>query len=414
MRWHTVVPSVLLSMSALLGCGYGEDNRPAPRTGSTDSTVRGDVDSIPPSDFDDALILSSARTVRPQWSSEQIQITASGMVAYDTRRLHSIPAPFAGRIEVMDVHAVFQQVRKGQRLMVLFSPELVAAQNELVFLLESDSTNTALVEGAVKRLELLGLTGEQIDALKRRRKSSDRLSIFSPYSGYVIDALGTPPLSSPSSAVPRPSAAGGGGMATMGGGGSAASTQMPVLPDGSGTPLQLHEGQYVQRGEILLRLVDPRQLWVELQMRAQDAAGIRSGAPVTLTFDQLRGASRQARVSSIAPVLDQPTQRVTVRVDLPGGSTSAPVGQLARATIVLPSRSALWVPESAVLDLGDRQVVFRKVTRGFRPVGVRVGVRSQGRVEIHSGISETDEIAEQAQLLVDSESAVRLSTEGRR
>lgn len=353
------------------------------------------------------LVVSRVATVRPRLDALPVEVKASGLVTYDTRRLYTIPARFGGRVERLYVRYNFQPVRKGQKLLELYSPDLVTAQRELLFLLESDVGNEPLIESAKQKLRLLGLTDAQLQTLVRTRQPSYSLAVFSPYDGYVVEESAPAPGSSPApagDAATAPAMGSGGMGAGMGGGGS---TPAPPTsgPSTASTPLLLREGQYVQTGQTLFRVVNRDRLWAEFNLYARDAAGVRPGDPVEITFDQTALPSRRARVNFVVPFFEQNQPFVRVRAYLPGGDVR--VGQLARATIQRPARPGLYVPTPAVLDLGTRQVVFvREGENAFRPVTVAAGRAAGNRVPILSGLTEDQDVAANAQFLVDSESFV--------
>jgi multidrug efflux pump subunit AcrA (membrane-fusion protein) len=379
-------------------------------TGGGDSlTVTKELDALlQPTN---ALVVSSVATVRPQRQSLPGEVEASGLVTYDTRRLFSIPARFSGRVERLSVRYNFQPIRKGQKLLELYSPDLVVAQRELLFLLESDAGNAPLIASARQKLRLLGLTDAQLQTLVRNRQPSYSLSVFSPYDGYVVEESAPAPGSSPAPAggTATAPAMGGGGMGSGLGGGGSTPAGSPSGSATASTPLLLREGQYVQTGQTLFRVVNPNRLWAELNLYARDAAGVRPGDPVEVTFDQIDTPPVRAKVSFVVPFFEQNQQFVKVRVYLSGQSVR--VGQLARATIARPTREALYLPAAAVLDLGTRQVAFvRDGENSFRPVTVTAGRASGGNVPILSGLTDDQDVAANAQFLVDSESFVNATS----
>ncbi|MFD1140841.1 efflux RND transporter periplasmic adaptor subunit [Larkinella insperata] len=365
------------------------------------------------------LVVANIATVRPERKQRPITLQAQGVVSYDTRRLYSLPARFGGRIERLYVRYNFQPIRKGQKLLELYSPDIITAQRELLFLLKADAQNAPLIDSARQKLRLLGLTDEQIRDLIRRQTPSYSLAVYSPYDGYVVEETVTPAPVSASPPVSNPGSPA--GMESMGSGaaptGSAPAS--PMVPASS--PLLLREGQYVQAGQTLFRVVNPSRLWAEFRLYAADASGIKPGTPLSITVDQVSGQPRPARVDFIVPFFEENGQFVTVRSYLPA-TAGLRVGQLVRAKISRTSPPALWVPTSAVLDLGNEQIVFvRQAGPGkndqgaasqaasFRPVRVQLGARAEGMVAIRLGLTAEQDIAQNAQFMIDSESFVNLS-----
>lgn len=354
------------------------------------------------------LVVSSVATVRPERGTGANRIGASGLVTYDTRRQYTIPARYGGRVERLFVRYNFQPIRKGQKLLELYSPDLVTAQRELLFLLESDAGNQPLIDAAKQKLRLLGLTDGQIQALVSNRQPSYSLAVFSPYDGYVVEETAPTSAASASNAPAASDAMNsGGGMGGMNSGAAAPAPSSPAVSS-TPTPLLLREGQYVQAGQTLFRVVDASRLWAEFNLYARDAAGVRPGDRVTITFEQMTGDPIRSTVRFVVPFFEQNQSFVRVRASVPG--SRARVGQLARAVIERPARQALYLPAAAVLDLGTQQVVFvRERANTFRPVTVTADRAEGGRVAILEGLTEEDEVAGNAQFLVDSESFVTSS-----
>ena len=121
-----------------------------------------------------AAVVAAVATVRPQAEGAMADtLTLPGVVEYDPRRSRAVAARFGGRIEQLAVRYNYQSVRRGQKLLELYSPELVTAEQELIFLLENDADNTVLVNGARQKLRLLGLTEGQLRELARTRRAND-------------------------------------------------------------------------------------------------------------------------------------------------------------------------------------------------------------------------------------------------
>ncbi|GAA4465147.1 hypothetical protein GCM10023189_45370 [Nibrella saemangeumensis] len=372
------------------------------------------------------VVVANIATVQPQRRSESIQLQASGIVTYDTRRLYTIPARFGGRIEKMYVRYAYQPIRKGQKLLELYSPDLVTAQREFLYLLSADAGNAALITAAKQKLRLLGVTDSQLADLARSGKPSYSLAVFSPYNGYIANES----AGAPTAVTPAGTGMGGGGMnlggesagmgSSMSSGGTASGvdeiTFSPPAPSPGGEPaagsLLLREGQYVQTGQTLFRVVNPSRLWAEFRLYARDAAHIRPGDGLTIRFDQTNQPPLPAKVSFVVPFLENGSQFVTIRAYLPG-NRAVRVGQLARAVIRRSRVEGLWIPATAVLDLGNEQVAFVQQqpsgvgTSGiFRPVRVQTGAQADGYVSVTGGLTSEQVIARNAQFLIDSESFV--------
>lgn len=366
-----------------------------------------------------SVVVANIGTVYPERRNESVAVQANGVVTYDTRRLYTIPARFGGRVEKLYVRFNYQPIRKGQKLLELYSPDLVTAQRELIYLLEADADNGPLIAAARQKLRLLGITTDQLTHLERKRKPSYSLAVYSPYDGYVVEeSAGAPSAAAPpgSASAPSSSMRDGG----MGAGTAAATDEITFsAPSPSsqaiGGAVLLREGQYVQIGQTLFRIVNASRLWAEFRLYARDAAGIKPGDALTISFDQTDQPPRKAQVSFVVPFVESGNPFVTIRAYLPA-KTALRVGQLARASIRKGAMQALWLPALAVLDLGNEQVAFVQQEKEgvFRPIRVKTGVQTNGYVAIQSGLTEQQAVARNAQFLIDSESFVHVTQAGPR
>lgn len=355
-------------------------------------------------------VVSSIATSKPVQKSVDATVQLDGIITYDPRRVFSVPARVAGRIEKLFVKYNFQPIRKGQKLMEVYSPDLITAQKELLYLVKSDSEDKQLIAAAKQKLQYMGATTTQINRLLRTGEESYTFALFSPYNGYVIDLNASTPEAGIGNI--EPSTGSGGGMDAMGGGNAgissaSAPTAAPTTPSGQG--IQLREGMYVTAGQPLLRIVNTEQLWAEFNVPAGEMSALTKGAPVVITFPQFPGEQLNAKVDFFQPFFNEGENFAKVRVYLPGNQKLAMVGQLVSAKATYKTNAALWVPKAAVLDIGTQNVAFRKVNGVFEPVAVILGATTAQEVAITSGLQQTDTIATNAQFLVDSESFIKVT-----
>lgn len=359
-------------------------------------------------------VVSDIKTTQPVQKQVQNEITMSGVVTYDTRRQYIIPARFGGRIEKLYVQFNYQPVRKGQKLYDIYSPELVTAQKELLYLLQNDPTNISLINGAEQKLRLLGATEGQIEQLVRSGRETYTFSVYSPYTGYVLDpAVTAAPTPAP---APAASTAGGDGMSSMGGSGSAGNAMgagsNPTAPTPRGG-FAIREGMYVTTGQALLKVVDASQVWAQFNVASDQAGQLTKGTPIAITFNQLPSEPVESKVLLVEPVHEAGENFAQVRASLPTQNKSAVIGQLITGKGTYNIGTALWVPKEAVLDIGTQSVAFLKINGVFKPISVRAGQRANGMVEVLSGLKAPDVIAANAQFLVDSESFIRVAENNR-
>lgn len=352
-----------------------------------------------------ATIISSIGTVKPVKEDVNVTTSANGIITYDTRSAYSIPVRFGGRIEELFVRYNFQPVNKGQKLLEIYSPELLTVQRELLFLLESDPENTALISSAKQKLRLLGVSDSQIRQLVESRQEQNSFAVYSPYDGYVVESQ----TNAPQMAVPPSNSASrnGGGMGGMGGGRGAA-VNTPTQPVSQ--ELGIREGMYVNAGQTLFKVINTSTLRAEFDLYVTDASRINVGDSMTITW---RDQELETEVDFIQPFFSQGENFMKVRVYLDGEENSLKVGQLVKANFKSTVEDALWIPAPAVLDLGTQQVVFVEENGVFKPQEVTVGRISGDMIELVDGLSPNEDIAHNAQFMVGSESFIKINNQTR-
>jgi membrane fusion protein, copper/silver efflux system len=347
-------------------------------------------------------VLSSVKTIKGAFKSVPVFMEVQGMVTYDTRKIYSIPARVGGRLEKIYLHYAYQPVTKGQKIADMYSPEIITAQRELLFLLENDSENKTLIDAAKKKLQLLGLGADQISTLIQRKEADNSISIFSPYSGYLITDQPTSSTSSPgSSTTASPAEMNGMRM------GSTPSPSSPVEDQSSesnSSGALIHEGNYVSAGQTLFKVVNEEALRIELDLPANQGGFIKKGA--RLELDPGTGNVEEVFVDLIQPFFNEGQAFVKIRV-YSKNKEDLHIGHLVKAKIKVPVSESLWVPRESVVDLGNEKIVFIKDNGVFRPKNVITGITSKGLTEIKSGLATSAEIAANAQYLVDSESFIK-------
>lgn len=342
-------------------------------------------------------VVASISTIKGQYKSVPVSVEAQGVVTYDTRNIYTIPARVGGRLEKIYLKYAYQPVTKGQKIAEIYSPELITVQRELLFLMENDPENTSLINAAKKKLELLGLTSSQINNLVGRKETSYTFSVFSPYSGYLITDQQVP-----STAVTMTSQSSSGGSMSGGMGATRSNSSTPTQTNSPGSIVR--EGNYVDAGQTLFRIVNDDALRIELDLPAKQSGSIAKGDKLELDFGN--DNKQQASVDFVQPFFSEGQDFVKLRVYTK--TEGLHIGHLVNATIQLSPTESLWVPKESVIDLGTQKIVFVKERGVLKPKRVNTGIISGGLIEITSGLASSDEIAANAQYLVDSESFIRV------
>jgi membrane fusion protein, copper/silver efflux system len=259
-------------------------------------------------------------------------------------------------------------VRAGQPMAEVYSPEVVAAQQELLVAAGLDQSlgesmvpgvsggRPNLAEAAIRRLRLWDVSQTQIDQVLRTGQVRRTVTLFAPASGVVVEK--------------------------------------PVV-----------RGQAVQAGQTLYTIADLSRVWVEAELREADAGSVRVGATATLEFAAFPGRPLQGRVEYIAPTLQVDARTLKARIAVANPDGRLKPGMYATARISTPEGTALTVPSAAVVHTGDRSVLFVDLGGGrMMPQEVEIGRSAGEYTEVLSGVAPGQRVVTSAQYILDSES----------
>src|SRR3989442_8728996 len=312
--------------------------------------------------------LIGVRTAPVSYAPLAQEIRAVGTVEYDERKLTKVNLRVSGWIEQVFINAIGQSVRAGQPMLTLYSPDLLATQDEYLLALkaqaqledsplaEARQDAAALVASARERLRLWNLNDEQIAAVERRGKAERVLTVYAPSSGIVL--------------------------------------KRQALP-----------GNYVEPGTTLYELADLYTVWIHGDIYESEITSVRLNQPAGVTFEAYPGETFRGMVTYIYPYLNEATRTVRVRMELPNPHLKLKPGMYGNVMLHVDAGRRLVVPKEAVLDSGLRQLVFLDLGQGvYQPYPVKLGRRSQDYVEVLEGIKEGDRIVTSANFLLDAES----------
>jgi len=348
-------------------------------------------------------VFSDSRTIFPQQKSITPILTATGIITYDPRLSNTISARYNGRIEKLYVRFNFESVSKGQRIMDIYSPEILTEQQNLIFLLRQSSGDTLQLRGSRQKLLLLGLTKEQLTQIETNHSPINPLPVFSPYGGHIHD-IGTDNGSSSSTYSSQSGMSS--GMNNKGE--SPTSSSAENSPASSSSALSIKEGMYVQSGQPLFAVYNVNQVWAVLNIFPQDANLIKVGDKVSISAETNPDHLISSTIKFIEPVTDQNASTIRARVYVQNADKlNLKIGVLLSAKITASAVEGLWLPRNAVVNLGQKQVVFLKTGDHFTANTVQTGVAADALLQIVKGLDIGDQVAENAQFLVDSESFIQ-------
>ena len=312
--------------------------------------------------------LIGVRSAPAGYSALEQEIRTVGTVDYDERAFTQVNLRVSGWIREVFVNSVGRPVHKGEPLFTLYSPDLLATQDEYLLALKTKAQlaaspladakdhAAALTASARERLRLWDLTEEQIAAVERRGKAESVLTVYAPSTGIVL--------------------------------------KREALP-----------GKYVEPGTTLYEVADLSHVWVHADIYESEVAAVKLNQPASVTFAAYPGETFRARVAYIYPSLNSEARTVRVRLELPNQGLRLKPGMYGTVTLRIESVKTLVVPKEAVLDTGLRQLVYLDRGQGvYEPASVKLGRKSQDRVEVLEGIKEGDRVVTSANFLLDADS----------
>ncbi len=348
-------------------------------------------------------VLSSIKTVHPEEKAIPIAYKAQGFIDYDERTTHSIASRFNGRIEKLYVKFNFQHIAKGERVFDIYSADLVTAQHNLLFLLNNDPEASELIDAAKQKLRLLGMTDEQVDLLSKQHRVQNSVPVFSKWTGHIHEVSDEP------SNVTAPTAQ------NMNMGGSAMTPQSAGSRNNNSsqaTPaLKVKEGMYVTSGQTVFTVVDASTVAVKLQIKSADQSKIHVDQKVMLEIDETPKMSMTATISFIEPIVNAGSKTVIARAYIDNSGHKHKVGTLVTATIMEKAVNGLWLPATAIVDLGVKKIAWVKIDEKFVAREVQIGTITKDFIQIVDGVTSSDEVALEGHYLTDSEGFIKADEE---
>jgi Cu(I)/Ag(I) efflux system membrane fusion protein len=327
------------------------------------------------------FVVTSLPATTPEPGSINIPVTAYGTIEADTRAAGAVSARVSGRIEKLYLRYSFQKIEAGQKVAEIYSPELLTAQHNLLFLLKSDAQNTPFIHAARQTLLLLGMSSTELNKVMATGKPIYSVSIYSNYSGHVHNA------------------------------GMGNNTNENKITDTAPVPgeLSLKEGMYVKKGQTLFLIMNHHKAWAALQIFPNQQSVIKKGDAVEIIPETDTSAVINGNIDFIEPFFRRNSKTLTARVYFQNMDRLT-IGSQVKANIYTRNMEGLWLPQSAIITLGMNDVVFIKSEGGFRAHKIATGIRTVDKVEILSGLTSTDTVAANAQYLIDSESIIQTAS----
>jgi Cu(I)/Ag(I) efflux system membrane fusion protein len=284
-------------------------------------------------------------------------LRAAGRVAVDERNVGDVTLKYEAYVQKVFVGETGKTIRRGQPLAVVYSADLLSAEEELLAARRS-SASTQLASGLERRLAAWDLTPAQIQAVEKAGHADGRVTISSPASGVLLEK-------------------------------------------------NIVEGARVESGTTLYRVGNLGRVWVQAAVAERDAGFVSVGQPARVRLST-SSEPLAARVTFVAPTVDEKTRTIEARLELGNPRLTLKPGMFADVAIDVPLGPRLAVPDSAVLLSGEHRYVF--VDRGggrLEAVEVQVGAQAGDYDEVRAGLSAGDRVAVEATFLLSSEAKLR-------
>lgn len=297
-------------------------------------------------------------------------IRTVGRVAVDERRISDVHAKLEGYVEELHVTFTGQLVSRGEPLLSLYSPELLATQEEYLLALRARDElggsgidvfargSADLVEASRQRLLRWDVSPRDIEEIGRSGRPRRALALHAGTSGYVIEKMAV-------------------------------------------------QGMRVTPADTLFRLADLAEVWVLADVYEHELRLVELGTEATLTSAVRPGESWSGRAAFIAPTVDPATRSVKVRFEVDNASGALKPDMLVDVELASAPVRSLVLPEGSVIDAGDRRIVFVDEGEGrYVPREVELGAKVGGSYELVSGVAEGERVVTSANFLLDSESSL--------
>jgi RND family efflux transporter MFP subunit len=303
-------------------------------------------------------------------------IRAVGKVAIDETRIGHVHTKLEGWIDKVFVDFTGEVVKKGQPLLTIYSPDMLASERELLLAAKAktimrDSAlpsgfdqSESLLQATRRRLELWDLSEAQIDQVLKTGDPIKNITVYSPMTGYITDRKAFP--------------------------------QLKVMPDTD-----------------LYTIVDLSHVWIMADVFEYEAPNIRLGETARVSIQAIPGRVFNARIDFIQPQVDPMTRTLKVRLNMDNPGVLLKPDMYADVDFLVNIPSKLTVPAEAVLNSGDHKTVFIDRGNGYlEPRQVKTGEREGDRIQILSGLSGGERVVTSGNFLVDSESQMKAAASG--
>ncbi len=315
----------------------------------------------------DGSVLQSMNVKMEFVKSQNLSSTiyTNGILETDERKEFALTTKFDGWIEKLYVNYTGQKVRKGQKLVDIYSPKLVAAQQELLTAVNYDvsfsgSSKSRMIENAKRKLELFDISDADIEKIINSKKVNKYMTLYAPFNGTVLSK-------------------------------------------------NVLEGEMIKAGKEIIKIADLSNLWLKADIYESELGKISVGSKSEITFSYNPNKTYNGNVTFIYPTVNPKTRTVTVRIDINNRNDKLKPSMF--GNVILKGKElgeVPTIPETAVLRSGKRNIVILSLGNGkFKPVEVTLGLYADGFYQVLTGLKVNDAIVSSGQFMIDSESSLR-------
>lgn len=307
----------------------------------------------------EAMALSNVQTTRVKSGAGTGKLILTGKIQANEQRVKSLTANYAGRVDQLFVNFTGQEVRRGEKLATLYSPDLVNAQKELLETAKIKDRQPALYQASKEKLKLWKISDEHISRIENSGQVQTQFEVYADVAGVVIAR-------------------------------------------------NVAVGDFVSRGTALFEIVELSSVWVILDAYESDLGAIRKGDDLSFQVSAYPGREFKAKVSYIDPVLNPDTRTVGIRAEAVNRNFELKPEMFVSATISTSqsAQSGLMVPKTAILWTGPRSVVYvqagTKEAPAFEMREVELGSRVGDDYLVLSGVEEGEQVVSNGVFAIDA------------
>lgn len=315
----------------------------------------------------DGAVLQSMNVKMEFVQSKNISSTiyTNGTLETDERKEFALTTKFDGWIEKLYVNYTGQKVRNGSKLVDIYSPKLVAAQQELLTAINYDASingnsKSAMIENAKRKLELFDISKADIDKILKTKKINKYMTLYAPFNGTVLSK-------------------------------------------------NVLEGEMVKAGKEIIKIADLSNLWLKADIYESELEKVKVGSNAEINFSYNPDKTYSGKITFIYPTVNPKTRTVSVRINVKNSNNELKPHMFGNVVLVGDNLGETpTIPETAVLRSGKRNIVILSLGEGkFKPVEVKLGLYADGFYQVLKGLKVNDPIVSSGQFMIDSESSLR-------